>query len=199
MIYKTLPPIKHLSDEEMLQIIEQLPDSERQYIKKVKHRQGMEEKITAYRLLQSCLSEIGFTDPLPQIERPEKGRPILRDYPEICFNISHSKHCVAVAINEEGAVGIDVECRRKCRQELIERVCNKAELATIAQSKDPDMCFLEFWTRKEAYLKMRGEGIKGFDQLQNVPPETPDESIQTTSVPLSLCDGIVTIYWEVRR
>lgn len=198
MIYKTLPPITHLSDEEMLQAIAQLPNSERQYLSKVKHRQGLQEKLTAYRLLQECLKEIGMADPWPQIERPAKGKPFLLGHPEISFNISHSRHCVAVALNEEGEVGIDVECRRRCPQELIRKVCNEAELETISLSEDSEMCFLKFWTRKEAYLKMTGEGINGFEQLQNVPPPA-GESIKTTSVPLSLCDGIVSIYWEVRK
>lgn len=198
MIYKILPPITFTSDEEMLLAIEQLPESEQHYLSKVKHRQGIREKLTAYRLLQECLTETGITTPFPQIIRPEKGKPYLQDHPTIGFNISHSKNCVAVAVNEEGEVGIDVECRRRCPQELIAKVCNKVELAAIAQSQDPEMCFLKFWTQKEAYLKMTGKGINGFEQLQTVPPP-PSALIKTTSVPLSHCDGIVSIYWEVRQ
>ncbi len=199
MIYKTAATLCDWTDEELEQAISQLPVSEQLYIMEVKHRQGRCEKLTAYRLLQACLSEMGISDPSPIIVRPKKGKPMLQNYSNISFNISHCKQYVGVAINEKGEVGIDVECRRKYSHALVERVCSSDELASIQESNDPQLCFLKLWTRKEAYLKMTGEGIGGFEQLQSVPPHNLLPSIKSISAPLSTNDGIVTVYWEERE
>ena len=42
------------------------------------------------------------------------------------------------------------------------------ELVAIRSSEDPTMTFLRLWTRKEAVLKMRGTGIRGFGSMMEV-------------------------------
>ena len=49
----------------------------------------------------------------------------------------------------------------------MERVCTTEELAAIHASEDHTMAFLRLWTRKEAVLKMRGTGIRGFGSIVN--------------------------------
>ena len=45
------------------------------------------------------------------------------------------------------------------------RVCSAAELAAVQASPDAVMAFLQLWTRKEAALKLRGTGIRGFGSM----------------------------------
>ena len=101
----------------------------------------------------------------PRLEHDDKGAPYLPDHPDLTVSISHCRTAVAVALSPEGRVGIDVECRRKIGDDLIERVCTAEEQAAVRASADPVMAFLQLWTRKEAVLKMRGTGIQGFGSM----------------------------------
>ena len=96
-----------------------------------------------------------------------QGAPCLPGRPDLNISISHCRRAVAVAISAEGRVGIDVECRRRVSDSLMERVCTADELAAVRASDDPTMAFLQCWTRKEAVLKCRGTGIKGFGSMQS--------------------------------
>lgn len=101
------------------------------------------------------------------VEHDAQGVPFLPAHPNWSISISHCHRAVAVALCEEKAVGIDIECRRRVNKHLIERVCTDAEQTQIAHSADPTMAFLQLWTRKEAVLKCLHTGIKGFGSLQN--------------------------------
>ena len=101
------------------------------------------------------------------MEHDDKGAPYLPDHPELSVSISHCRTAVAVAVSPEGRVGIDVECRRKIGEGLLERVCTADEQAAVQASPDPTMAFLRLWTRKEAVLKLRGTGIQGFSSMRD--------------------------------
>lgn len=101
----------------------------------------------------------------PRLEHDEKGAPYLPEHPEISVSISHCRKAVAVVVSSEGRVGIDVECRRKIGDGLLERVCTPDEQAAVCAAEDSTMAFLQLWTRKEAVLKMRGTGIQGFGSM----------------------------------
>lgn len=101
----------------------------------------------------------------PHLEHDEKGAPYLPEHPEISVSISHCRKAVAVVVSSEGRVGIDVECRRKIGDGLLERVCTPDEQAAVCAAEDSTMAFLQLWTRKEAVLKMRGTGIQGFGSM----------------------------------
>ena len=55
-------------------------------------------------VLARYISENNF-----MIERGEFGKPYLRDFPELHFNVSHSGEKLLIAISFEQAVGIDIE------------------------------------------------------------------------------------------
>ena len=94
-----------------------------------------------------------------------QGAPSLPSRPDLSVSLSHCRRAVAVAISHEGRVGIDVESRRRMSDGLVERVCTPEELAAVRAAADPVMAFLQLWTRKEAVLKCRGTGIKGFGSM----------------------------------
>ena len=99
------------------------------------------------------------------VEHDSNGAPYLADHRELNISISHCQKAVAVAVSDEGAVGIDIESRRRINKSLIQRVCTTNETDEINASDDPEMAFLKFWTRKEAVLKCRRTGIKGFGSM----------------------------------
>lgn len=99
------------------------------------------------------------------IEHDSQGAPYIPGRRSLHISISHCRTAVAVAVSESRRVGIDVESRRKVSASLMERVCTADELAAVQSAADPTMAFLRFWVRKEAVLKMRGTGIRGFGSM----------------------------------
>ena len=132
--------------------IEPLPEGE--------GSQRERERALAYDVLRRLLDGES-----PRLEHDGKGAPYLPDYPGLSVSISHCRTAVAVAVSTEGRVGVDVECRRRIGDGLMERVCTGEELEAVRAAEDPTMAFLQFWTRKEAVLKMRGTGIQGFGSM----------------------------------
>ena len=94
-----------------------------------------------------------------------QGAPYLPESPNLHISISHCRTAVAVAVSDNGPVGIDVECRRRIGDRLMQRVCSQEEYQLVSRSDDPVMAFLRLWTRKEAVLKCRGTGIRGFSSM----------------------------------
>jgi 4'-phosphopantetheinyl transferase len=94
------------------------------------------------------------------------GKPFLDSAPgkiPICFNLSHSHDVALYAITQRRHVGIDIErVRQNIDIETIAKAYFSAheyqllrELPSEAQHEAFFMC----WTRKEAYIKARGEGL----------------------------------------
>lgn len=99
------------------------------------------------------------------VEHDDQGAPFLPSRPDLHISISHCKTAVAVAVSDYGPVGIDVESRRKISPSLMERICTPEELAAIHRSDDPVWEFLRYWTRKEAVVKCRRTGIRGYESM----------------------------------
>lgn len=108
-----------------------------------------------------------------RIAYTELGKPYLLDYPDICFNISHSGRCVVCAVFS-GNVGVDIQRIAEYKQKLAAKVCSAIELKHIEESTDKAVEFAKIWTKKEAYLKFLGTGIQNFN-LKNVTDDIKDK------------------------
>jgi 4'-phosphopantetheinyl transferase len=93
------------------------------------------------------------------------GKPAVSDDAShgVRFNMAHSGTLVLVAVTRARQVGIDVEQRAHHADhlELARRFFAPgeiAELCALPPHDQPDG-FLNCWTRKEAYLKARGDGL----------------------------------------
>jgi 4'-phosphopantetheinyl transferase len=80
------------------------------------------------------------------------------------FNASHSHGYAAFAFARRAEVGIDIEKIREevAGEEIAARFFSEqeiAELATLPGETRPKG-FFRCWTRKEAYIKARGEGLQ---------------------------------------
>ncbi|MCU1298477.1 MAG: 4-phosphopantetheinyl transferase superfamily protein [Acidobacteriaceae bacterium] len=93
------------------------------------------------------------------------GKPAISDPIEtdIRFNVSHSHELVLYAFTRNRAVGVDVEHINEDRatQQIAERFFSKKEVAVFRSvpSDKQTEAFFNCWTRKEAYIKGRGEGL----------------------------------------
>jgi 4'-phosphopantetheinyl transferase len=79
------------------------------------------------------------------------------------FNMAHSDGLAVIAVGCSGAVGIDVERVRPLQDydRLMNFCFSASEVDTILALPPADrlLAFFTCWTRKEAYLKARGDGI----------------------------------------
>lgn len=107
------------------------------------------------------------------------GKPALRDNFQLRFNLSHTEGLVLYALSLGRELGVDVESQTKesTNREIVERHFSAKEQAEFL-ALDPalqEVAFYLGWTRKEAYLKARGEGLqerlKDFDV--SLSPERP--------------------------
>lgn len=81
----------------------------------------------------------------------------------INFNLSHSNEAVLYAFTLKREVGVDVEHIRPelAGEEIAERFFAAPEVDALRRAPDEARAttFFSCWTRKEAYIKARGEGL----------------------------------------
>ena len=99
-------------------------------------------------------------------EETSHGRPEIaarRGFPQLRFNISHTRHLVACIVTRELDCGVDVELIDRCSDlhDHAHSVLAPAELATIAGASNTERATLlcRYWTLKEAYAKALGLGM----------------------------------------
>lgn len=108
---------------------------------------------SAWNLLYRML--ISMDIPPGSVSFTKTGKPYFTDI-DICFSISHSKDICAAAVSDH-QVGVDVErVRDDYKDHLIRRTLSEEEMKTY------DGDFTRMWCRKEALVKMSGEGIKSY-------------------------------------
>ena len=82
---------------------------------------------------------------------------------ELCFNLSHSEEMMLLAVTQKREVGIDLEYIRPNLdiEKLAEQFFSPSERAELdaLRSEKKLHSFFSGWTRKEAYLKARGDGM----------------------------------------
>ena len=126
---------------------------------KFRHENGRRLSLAVYLLLMDGLrDEHGILTP-PVFDYTAEGKPFILGCPNIHFSFSHSGNVALCALSDQ-PVGADVEVPRKITSSLISYTMNDLEQEQINASADPAMQFLYFWTRKEALLKLTGEGIR---------------------------------------
>lgn len=131
----------------------------------------------AHALLERTVRErTGAAEP-PRLALGEHGKPFFPSRPDLQFNLSHTVGVIALAIGDE-PVGIDVErIPTRLDEEVAAFCCNARELAEIRAAPRPELEFIRLWTRKEAYLKLLGTGIR--DDMKTVLECTEGVSFRT--------------------
>ncbi|MCL1867333.1 MAG: 4'-phosphopantetheinyl transferase superfamily protein [Paludibacter sp.] len=115
-------------------------------------RQG--ENICAKTLFEKILNQN------VEIVHDENGKPFLKDNP-LKISISHSKTEVAVIVDREKQVGIDIEAISQKILRLAERFLSKKELEEIPQSTEN---YTLAWATKETAFKIIGKKATDFRQ-----------------------------------
>lgn len=96
------------------------------------------------------------------LDKNEYGKPYLKDYPQIHFNISHAGDMAICAISSQ-QIGADVEVLKEFHTSIFRKVFTESEKAFYDQvavdEKNRREWFFRFWTLKEARIKLAGLGL----------------------------------------
>ena len=94
-----------------------------------------------------------------EIKTDEYGKPYITGYEQWHFSITHTAGMIWIAVSDE-PVGIDAEKIRNADLRIAKRFFADQENLRIENSENNDRCFFEIWTKKEAYLKYTGKGLR---------------------------------------
>jgi 4'-phosphopantetheinyl transferase len=95
----------------------------------------------------------------------EQGKPRLLHGPDcrLRFNMSHTRGLTMIALCLDAELGVDIEAVRQVedRDDIAAMYFSSSESLALGAYPEPerDAAFLRCWTRKEAYMKARGEGL----------------------------------------
>ena len=135
------------------------------------HKIGKNEKNALLSL--SALSLLHRSGAVGTLAYGENGRPYFCD--RMCdFNITHTQNHVFCAIiegEEPTRIGIDAEDLNRPDflnlDEMVARWFGENEKSVFLASPTKET-FLRLWTRKEAYVKYTGDGLKALSQIDTV-------------------------------
>jgi 4'-phosphopantetheinyl transferase len=159
--------VRLVATEQVLHQLKQtLSADEVQRVERFRFEKHQEAFVIARGLLRVILASYLGISPKRLIFRYEpNGKPRL--HPElksdIHFNLAHSENCAVYALSRHCELGVDVEFSRAMSDaaSIAERFFAENEYAdflNIDRNKQNE-AFYACWTRKEAYLKLTGQGM----------------------------------------
>ncbi|HUQ30513.1 MAG TPA: 4'-phosphopantetheinyl transferase superfamily protein [Pyrinomonadaceae bacterium] len=146
-------------------LLEILDTDEQSRADKYHFKRDRERFIVARGALRHILSRyLTIAPALIRFNYSPYGKPELAgEMNELSFNVSHSNELALYAVALGCDVGLDIEFIREdfAGMEIAERFFSAQEVAALRAlpSDLQTLAFFNCWTRKEAYIKARGEGF----------------------------------------
>lgn len=183
--------------EEWLRLIS-LPRRER--IRRLADPRDRRASLYAALLVRWCACRtLGVSNGELRFARTPAGKPVLCGQPAWECSLSHTRGAVAAAVSDR-EIGIDVEPLAAGRDRVAARCFTDREQAYLRNASDPDRAFGEIWTRKEAYLKYTGQGLRVPLRSVETVGETPARLTTRvfSGLVVSVCeDGAAPVKWTV--
>jgi 4'-phosphopantetheinyl transferase len=185
------------SDTDCIGSLLQVLDAEERTRGEEFHRASDRAKyVSAHAALRIVLAHYAGCDPHDLCFHPgEYGKPAIdrsRELPDIRFNLSHSGDLAAIAVTEALEVGIDIERIEPARANtaVAKRFFSDREVSDLMKLREEErtLGFFNCWTRKEAYIKARGEGLSlPLDCFAvSLAPGSPPELLASRTDPLDV-------------
>jgi 4'-phosphopantetheinyl transferase len=143
-----------------------LSQDEKERADRFRFEQDRSRFIVAHGVLRGILGRyLGLEPAALRFQRRPNGKPELR--PEfgggLRFNLAHSQGLALYAVTRDREVGVDLEYVRVdvARERIAEQFFSLGEVAVLRALPEADQmeAFFNCWTRKEAYVKARGDGL----------------------------------------
>ena len=91
------------------------------------------------------------------------GKPCLAGYPGLHFNLSHSGEMALIGLSPDNELGVDIESTKPLEDAdaIVHRMFTITEASAYfrVQVSQRTAVFFNCWTRKEAFVKARGQGL----------------------------------------
>ena len=153
-----------LTEDEVRSFLRIMPDDRRERLMRMPRDELRQEPLCAYALLYLATRTIYGWPRLPEIRYNKYGKPEFSDWPDVQFNISHTRGAALVGIHDE-PLGVDIERLRPVSERAMQRIAGTASRQE----------FFESWVRREARVKRSGGGLGPLRTAER--PEIPDERI----------------------
>ena len=140
--------------------LQHVSDKRREKVLSYKIREDQKRSLAAGLLLEQILNERGFSGDM--IETGENGKLYLPGVEDFFFSLSHSGEYAACVVSDV-PVGVDIQKKRVTKANIAKRFFRMEEAERIekASEKSKDDLFFRYWTGKESYLKLTGQGLRG--------------------------------------
>lgn len=174
----------HTEDLEIEAALAKVSVQRREYALKYVRDCDRRLSLAVYLLLMEALGkEYGIMEP-PVFDFCPHGKPFLKDYPHIHFNLSHCPGA-ALCVVADSPVGCDVEAvPPSLDMDLCRYVCSDEELASVLSAPNPQIAFTCLWTQKEAWLKYTGEGLS--NDIKSIPADAESFIVQNGALVYSI-------------
>lgn len=138
-----------------------VPEYRREKAMRFKFLKGQVQSLGVGLLLKKACEDFGIAGADAHIAYCENEKPVLADFPNVHFNLSHSAGRVMCCIST-CEVGCDVELVKGEKGRLAERFFKPSETEWIqhfATEELRSVAFYRLWTLKECYMKVTGLGL----------------------------------------
>ena len=145
-----------VTEAEVQRMLPLVDEQRRTEALRYKHLFGQFACLKSWLMLKELLKPLGVNN--LEMGQNEHGKPYLIHHTNVHFNLSHCKNGIAVVV-DFSPVGIDIEYFRRSNLALVRKTMNPFEAEWIRSSANPVEAFTQYWTKKEAVVKLRGTGL----------------------------------------
>ena len=140
--------------------LKQVSNKRREKVLTYKIWEDQKRSLAAGLLLEKVIGERGYYGEDVEVEKG--GKLYLPGVDDFFFSISHSGEYAACAVCDV-PVGVDIQQKKETKANIAKRFFQEAEVEIIenAPEEKRDEMFFRYWTGKESYLKLKGQGITG--------------------------------------
>ena len=174
MVFSIFDNMERCTPDEVQRLLLLVSSQRREQALRFKHTAGQFACLKSFVMLTEILAQQGITlPPTAEFIYNEHGKPRLKEYPNLYFNLSHCKNAIAVAVDSQPVSPSD---------SLLRYTLNDEELEKVRQSASPEQTFSMLWTQKEAISKLHGTGLNNNlkQMLTNLPADIRlDSSVNT--------------------
>lgn len=153
---------KLYDDEIFEKCMKTLSDCRREKVLAYKFRKDKNLSLAAGLLIDFGLSESGLKEKNISFTYGKNGKPSIKEYPDIHFNVSHSGDFAAAAFSEK-ETGCDIEkTERNIDLQTAEMFFCPSECEYINSFDDKERkidAFYRLWVLKESFIKATGCGL----------------------------------------